>query len=34
MNNIQVIERVAEGLLAVAAMGVSILVFQFAMLAG
>src|SRR5580704_1323205 len=34
MNNIQVITRVAEGLLAVAATGVSVLVFQFAMLAG
>jgi hypothetical protein len=34
MNNIQVIKRVAEGLLAVAATGVSVLVFQFAMLAG
>jgi hypothetical protein len=34
MNNIQVIERVAEGLLAVTATVVSVLVFQFAMLAG
>jgi hypothetical protein len=34
MNNIQVITRVAEGFLAVAATGVSVLVFQFAMLAG
>jgi hypothetical protein len=34
MNNIQVIERVAEGLLAVTATVVSVLVFQFAMLVG
>jgi hypothetical protein len=34
MDNIQVITRVAEALLAVAATGVSVLVFQFAMLAG
>ena len=34
MNNIQVIERVAKGLLAVTATVVSVLVFQFAMLAG
>jgi hypothetical protein len=34
MNNVQVVTRVAEGLLAVAATGVSVLVFQFAMLAG
>jgi hypothetical protein len=34
MNNIQVVERITEGLLAVAATGVSLFVFQFAMLAG
>ncbi len=34
MKNIQVIERVAEGLLAVTATIVSVLVLQFAMLAG
>jgi hypothetical protein len=34
MNNIQVIERVAKGVLAVTATVVSVLVFQFAMLAG
>jgi len=34
MNNIQVIVRVAEGVLAVAATGVSVLAFQFAMLVG
>jgi hypothetical protein len=34
MSNIQVITRVAEGFLAVAATGVSVLVIQFAMLAG
>jgi hypothetical protein len=34
MNDIQVITRVAEGLLAVAATGVFVLVFQFAMLVG
>ena len=34
MKNIQVIERVAERLLAVTATVVSVLVLQFAMLAG
>jgi len=34
MNNTQVIIRIAEGFLAVAATGVSVLVFQIAMLAG
>jgi hypothetical protein len=34
MNNVQVITRVAEGFLAVAVTSVSVLVFQFAMLAG
>jgi hypothetical protein len=34
MNNIHFVERVAEGLLAVAATGVSVLVLQLAMLAG
>jgi hypothetical protein len=34
MENIQVIERVAEGLLAVTATVISVLVLQFAMLAG
>jgi hypothetical protein len=34
MSNIQIITRVAEGFLAVAATGISVLVLQFAMLAG
>jgi hypothetical protein len=34
MNNIQVITRVAQALLAVSATVASVLVFQFAMLAG
>lgn len=34
MNNILVIERIAEGLLAVGVTAASVLVFQFAMLAG
>ncbi len=34
MNNIKLIERVAEGLLAFGVTAASVLVFQFAMLAG
>jgi hypothetical protein len=34
MNNMTVIERIAEGLLAVGVTAASVLVFQFAMLVG